>query len=127
LRFCPNEANAFYRFETIKPILHHPRFTEYQINSIEDLEKIKINNDFIDLTINGDLLQNQQNKNIIDLFLNNNTFNNVYYTEKIKDDDKVKMDSSDIKIRDVLINNIGEDLKKELIEIFTIYDNKTFN
>lgn len=102
-----------------------PKFIEYSINNINDIEKIEIKNDFIDIIINSDLLDNQQNKNKIDIFLNNNNFNNVFYTENIKQDDKVKMDSKNIKIREILMNNIEEDLKGELTEIFTIHDEKT--
>jgi hypothetical protein len=101
-----------------------PKFLEYTINIIEDLNEVQLTKDFIDLTINSSLLENQQNKNIIDLFLNNNTFNNIYYTEKIKVDEKVEMDSQNINIRNILINNVDENLKEELSEIFLIYDEK---
>lgn len=101
-----------------------PRFIEYNIDIIENLDEVEITKDFISLTINSELLENQQNKNIIDLFLNNNPNINVYYTDKIKNDDKVKLDNKNINIRNILIDNIDENLKTELDEIFVIYDEK---
>jgi hypothetical protein len=101
-----------------------PKFVEYTINTIEDLDNVKLTKDFIYLTINSELLDNQQYKNLIDIFLNNNTFNNIFYTEKINEDEKVNMDSRNINIRNILINNVEDDLKGELDEIFVIYDEK---
>ena len=102
-----------------------PRFIEYTINEIEDIDKVLINNDFIDLIINSDLLNKAEYKNKIDIFLNNNNFNNVFYTEKEKIEDDVVLDSKNINIRNILVNNVDEDLKEELNEIFVIYDEKT--
>lgn len=104
-----------------------PRFVEYIIDNIEDLESVNLNKDIIDLTINSELLNNQQYKNKIDIFLNNNKFNNVFYTEQIKGEEKVKLDSKNINIRNILIDNVDEDLKEELKEIFVIYDQKITN
>jgi len=95
-----------------------PRFVEYNINSLEDLN-ININNDFIDLTINSELILKPEYKNKIDIFLNNNSFNNVFYTEK-NETEKVKIKNNDI--RNILIDNIDDNLKEELNEIFHIYD-----
>lgn len=58
-------------------------------------------------------------KNKIDIFLNNNSFNNVFYTEK-NETEKVKIKNNDI--RNILIDNIDDNLKEELNEIFHIYD-----
>ena len=102
-----------------------PRFIEYIIDNIEDIDEVQITKDFIDLIINSELLNNQQYKNKIDIFLNNNQFNNVYYTDKIVNEDRVKLDSRNINIRNILENNIEDDLKDELSEIFVIYDEKT--
>jgi hypothetical protein len=102
-----------------------PKFVEYQINAIEDLNNIIINNDFIDILVNSELLENQQNKNKIDLFLNNNSSVNVYYnTNENKSEESIELDSKNINIRNILINNIDDDLKSELTEIFNIYDAK---
>lgn len=100
-----------------------PRFIQYEINSIEDIN-IDINKDFIDIIINSELIQNQQNKNKVDIFLNNNKFNNVFYTEKIDKNEIVKLDSKNINIRNILIDNIENDLKEELNEVFNIHDEK---
>lgn len=102
-----------------------PKFIEYQIDIIEDLNNVIINNDFIDITVNSEILNNQQNKNKIDLFLNNNPSINVYYSsEKEKQEKVVKLDNKNINIRNILINNIEDELKSELNEIFIIYDEK---
>ena len=101
-----------------------PKFVEYFVNNIEDLDNVKLTKDFIDLTISSEPLDNQEFKNKIDIFLNNNTFNNVFYTEKFNQDEKINMDSGNINIRNILINNIEPDLKSELDEIFIIYDEK---
>jgi len=73
------------------------------------------------------LLDKAEYKNKIDIFLNNNQFNNVFYTENNKVDNKVKLDSKNINIRNILVNNIEEELKDELGEIFVIYDEKNNN
>jgi len=99
-----------------------PKFIEYTINNIEDIDTFEISKNFINLNINSQLLNSQQNKNKIDIFLNNNQFNNIYYMGEVDDEDRVKLDSKNINIRDILINNIEDDLKGELDEIFTIYD-----
>jgi hypothetical protein len=101
-----------------------PRFVEYIINNVDELDEINLNKDFIDVTINSDILENSQDKNRIDIFLNNNQFNNVYYTDQIKEESKVKLDSKNINIRNILIDNIEEELKEELSEVFVIYDGK---
>jgi len=104
-----------------------PRFVEYIIKNIEDIDKIKITKDFIDLHINSELIEKQEYKNKIDIFLNNNNFNNVYYTGEKKEQEKVILDSKNIKIREILVDNIDEDLKSELDEVFVIYDEKINN
>lgn len=102
-----------------------PKFIEYNIEKIEDLDIVIISKDFIDIIVNSDLLDNQQNKNKIDLFLNNNPSINVYYSSnEEKLEKKVKLDSKNINIRNILINNIEDELKSELNEIFEIYDTK---
>lgn len=116
------EKIGFYINDKFKENKHSPKFIEYTINSLKDLDNIKITKDFIDLTINSELLEKAEYKNKIDLFLNNNSFNNVFYTEKNKNIEKVKMKDNDI--RNILIDNIDDDLKEELKEIFTIYDEK---
>jgi hypothetical protein len=109
----------------LAPNKQTPKFIEYQINMIEDLNNVVINTDFIDILVNSELLENQQNKNKIDIFLNNNPTINVYYSSgENKQEEKVKLDSKNINIRNILINNIDEDLKSELSEIFEIYDSK---
>lgn len=111
---------------TFIPNKQTPKFIEYQIEAIEDLENVIISNDFIDIIVNSDLLDNQQYKNKIDLFLNNNPSVNVYYSSnEDKIEKKVKLDSKNINIRNILINNIEDELKSELIEIFEIYDAKS--
>ncbi len=104
-----------------------PRFVEYIIKEIDDIDQINITKDFIDITINSELLDKAEYKNKIDIFLNNNQFNNVFYTENTKVDNKVKLDSKNINIRNILVNNIEDELKEELGEIFVIYDEKNNN
>jgi hypothetical protein len=101
-----------------------PKFIEYKISSIDDLENINITKDFIDIEIDSDLLEKAEYKNKIDIYLSKNTFNNVFYTEKKKKEDKVLMDSSNLNIRSILVDNVDDGLKEELKEIFTIYDEK---
>lgn len=101
-----------------------PRFIKYNIENIEDLDKIKINKDFIELNINSELIENKQSENKINLFLNNNPTIKAYYTDSIKIEDKIEIDDKNINIRDILINNTEKTLKGELEEIFTIYDEK---
>jgi len=103
-----------------------PKFVEYKIEKINDLENIIISKDFITIDVNGELLENQQFKNKIDLFLNNNPSISVYYSNsKEKNEEKiVKIDNKNMSIRNILIDNIDEDLKTELNEIFDIYDSK---
>jgi len=101
-----------------------PRFVEYIINDIEDLDSIEMTKDFIDLTINSDLLNKSEYQNKIDIFLSKNNFNNIFYTENKREEEKVKLDSKNINIRNILVNNVDEELKNELSEIFTIYDQK---
>lgn len=118
---------GFYAIKDKQIIVHNkitPKFLQYNINQIEDLDTVEITKDFIDLNINSEILENQQNKNKIDLFLNNNPLINVYYSEKFVVDDKVTLDSKNINIRNILVNNIDESLKVELNEIFTLYDEK---
>lgn len=99
-----------------------PRFINYEINSLDDMDKIKITEDFIDITINSDLIEKPEFKNKIDIFLNNNSFNNIYYTEKTKNIEKINIKENNI--RKILIDNIEEDLKTEILEVFNIYDEK---
>jgi len=123
-----NEKIGFYavKDKTTKFIENKfsPRFVEQNIESLEDLN-VEITKDFIDLTINSELILKPEFKNKIDIFLNNNTFNNVFYTEKKVEIEKVKMKNNDI--RSILTDNINDDLKDELKEIFTIYDEKNHN
>jgi hypothetical protein len=99
-----------------------PRFLEYKIKSVDELESLNITKDFIDIEIDSELLNKAEYKNKIDIYLANHVFNNVFYTEKKKEEEKVVLDSKNINIRNILTNNIEEELKDELHEIFTIYD-----
>lgn len=99
-----------------------PKFIQYEINDIEDLNNIEITKDFIDLIINSDAINNQQNKNIVDLFSNNNPNINIYYTELINNENEIKMDHNNMNIRNILIDNVELDLREELHEVFSIYD-----
>lgn len=100
-----------------------PRYIEHKIETIDDLNNVNITNNFIDVIINSELLENQQNKNLIDIFINNNPKLNFYFTEKIVvEEKKVKLDTNNINIRNILIDNIEDDLKEELGEIFKVYD-----
>jgi len=116
---------GFYTFEDEKKFVENtytPRFLEYKIKSIEELESLEITKDFIDVEIDSELLNKAEYKNKIDIYLSNHTFNNVFYTEKKKEEEKVVLDSKNINIRNILVNNVEEELKDELKEIFTIYD-----
>lgn len=99
-----------------------PRFVQYQIKSIEELEELEISRNFIDLEIDSELLDKAEYKNKIDIYLSKNSFNNVFYTEKKKIEEKVVVDNKNLNIRNILENNIEDELKDELKEIFTIYD-----
>jgi len=116
------EKIGFYINNKFKENKFSPRFVEYTINEITDLDKVEITKDFIDLIISSELVEKAEYKNKIDLFLNNNTFNNVFYTEKKKEIEKVVIKNNDI--RNILLDNIEENLKEELKEIFTLYDQK---
>jgi len=121
----PDDIGFFVEKDNVMKFIHNdfsPRFIEYEINSIDDLDKIELTNDFIDIIINGDLIDSKENKNKIDIFLNNNTFNNVFYTDNKKD--PITISIRDNKIRNILLDNIEEGVKKELNEIFVIYDEK---
>lgn len=101
-----------------------PRYIKYEINDIEDLSKIDITNDFIDLIINSSVIDNQQNKNVVDLFSNNNPKMNIYYNDNDIEKNEIKIDHNNMNIRNILIDNIEMDLREELHEVFTIYDKK---
>lgn len=102
-----------------------PKFIDYEINKIDDIDKIEINNNFITLNINSDLLENQQYKNIIELYLNNNPNINCFYFKRYKNENnKIKSDIKNINIRDLLLNNIDNELKDDIINVFKIYDQK---
>ena len=103
---------------------HTPRFVDYSIETIDDLNNFVMTKDIINLTINSELFSKAEYVNRIDIFLNNNKFNNVFYTEKTKDEEKVVLDSKNINIRNILVTNIEDDLKDELKEVFDIYDEK---
>ena len=101
---------------------HTPRYVNYSIETIDDLNNFVSNKNFVNLTINSELFNKAEYVNRIDIFLNNNKFNNIFYTEKIKDEDKVVLDSKNINIRNILVTNIDDDLKDELKEVFDVYD-----
>ena len=96
-----------------------PRFIEYKINSIEDLDNIVMDNNFIDLIIDGELIEKSEFKNKIDIFLSKNNFNNVFYTEKQKESTIIVKNNN---IREVIMDNIEEDLKEEMLNIFKLCD-----
>ena len=103
---------------------YSPRFVEYTINDLEDLQKIeKDSKNFIDLMIDSQLVQTPEYKNKLDIFLNENKFNNVFYTEPTKEKQKLVIKDNDKNIRDILVNNVpDQDLLNELENIFALYD-----
>lgn len=118
---------GFYIIKDKKKFIENkitPRFIKYDIENIEDLDNIEITKDFIELNINGKLIENQQTENKIDLFLNNNPTIKAYYTEQPAKEETIEMNNSNINIRNILIDNVEKTLKEELEEVFTIYDEK---
>jgi len=101
-----------------------PRFVECRIDKIEDITNMNIDTkNFIDITINSDLLDTPEHKNLINIFLSKNIFNNVYYSEKSepKRKDAVMVEGI-TNIRDIIMNNIDEDLKDDMMNIFKLSD-----
>jgi hypothetical protein len=98
-----------------------PRYIEIPINSIEELESLEKTKDYIDLIINSELLEKTEYKNKIDIFLNKNNFNNVFYTDKKEKEIVIVKDNH---IRNILFDNIDQNLKTTLQEIFYLYDEK---
>jgi len=127
-QFSHNDTNiaGFYAIKKDKPIIIHnkysPSFVEYFIKNIEDLNKVEISKDFINLKIDKNFIDYPQNKNTLDIFINNNPDVNIYYIEDDKSDDDIIINNKNINIRDIIYNNINENLKEELSEIFSIYD-----
>ena len=101
-----------------------PRFIEYKIDTIENIDSVEITKDFISLEINSDLLNKLEYKNKINIFLSKHEFDNIFYTEIKKDQNKIKLNDKNNNIRDILLNNIDKDIETELKEVFTIYDDK---
>ena len=104
-----------------------PKFVTYIIDNIEDIDKINIKNDFVSLMINSNLLDENKNKNLIEIFLNNNPNIDAFYTEKIVTTNQVKIDTNNINIRNILKGNIDVNLHSMLNEIFEIHDEKNNN
>jgi len=97
-----------------------PRFREVEINSMDDIENIDINKDFIDIIIDSELIEKPEYKNKIDIFLSKNLFNNIFYKEKSnkKTNNNIIIKNSNIK--NIIMDNIDDDLKEEMINIFKL-------
>lgn len=95
-----------------------PRFINFEINSLEDLDKIKINNNFADVIINAELMKVPEFKNKIEIFLSKNKFDNIYYKDVEKEKTKIVVKNSNIK--NIIMDNLEDDLKEEMINIFKL-------
>lgn len=106
-----------------------PRFIDVRINKIEDLVPGKNDKDFIDYYINNNLMENLDTKNKINIFLAKNNPSNVYFFSGDDDASKKKMNAvilptnGNINLRELIINNIDDELKEEMMNIFKISDN----
>lgn len=102
---------------------YSPKFKEIYIDDISELPTISKNNkDFIDLVVNSKVVEKTENKNKLDIFVNNNNIDNVYFTDgDIQPEEDIVINNNEI--RDILNENAKNDIKDNLKEIFSIYDN----
>jgi hypothetical protein len=105
---------------------HSPKFKEIYIEDISELSNININSkDFIDLIVKSKAVEKTENKNKLEIFASKNKINNIYYTEEYIKEENVVIKNNEI--RDILVDNADEEIKDNLKEIFTIYDNTRGN
>jgi len=108
---------------------HSPQYIKIEINSIDEINRIEINEkDYIILNINESLLNNKKNLNIINILINKVKPKKVLYFR----DKKIESDKQPIEISNDLYNideMISEymvkhdlDFKKEINNIINIYN-----
>ena len=102
---------------------YSPKFKEIYIDDISELPTISQDNkDFIDLIVTSKAVEKIENKNKLDIFVNNNNISNVYFTDDtILPDEDIVIKNNDI--RDILTENAKSEIKDNLNEVFSIYDN----
>jgi len=106
---------------------YSPKHRIININSLSDFDNIEVNNNFIHLIINNELLE--VNKSLIDMNIFKIKPISIIYTDKEKDKDIENDEIFDINnnfnIIDVINNDIENDekLKKQFERILKIYRN----
>jgi len=106
---------------------YSPNFISYDIFDISDLNKININKkDKIEIIIKENILNNKENINKFNLFINNNNIKVKYLIKKnsnnSNDNNKIKNITYDFNIRNIIKNTINDTLLNELNTIYKIYD-----
>jgi len=103
-----------------------PKFILKEITDIQELDNIVIDKNFVSIEIDDQLLNNKENLNKFNIFVNNNNIKNIKYKKSDKMVDKEITTNYDFSnIREVLQSHIKEkniNIEKELENIFNIYD-----
>jgi len=102
------------------------RFVNYTINSIEDLETLKINKkDFVNVKINENIIEKKENLNKLNMAINKYNFNVTYINDTIKEPSNIIIDSHTFDIREIIENFLNDkNLNEELENVYKIYNDK---